>query len=163
MQKNNKSKDPVVEKLNGIAVALSLLIISTFLYMYPEYLGINIISNIIGTILGIIGLVGFILEIGKFDEDFSEGFKYLGVGIFLTLIIIICLIFLQYFFVRIIILFLGLLSIYSLLLGVFYIVYIVINKTDKKQSIKGVLAATLNVLIFVLTVLQLLEILNIEF
>ncbi|MDM8100925.1 hypothetical protein [Oceanobacillus oncorhynchi] len=163
MQQNNKTKDPIIEKLNGIAVALSLLIISTFLYMYPEYLGFNILSNSIGTFLGIIGLVGFILEIGKFDEDFSEGFKYLGVGIFLTLISIACIYFLQYLFVKIIILFLSLLSIYSLLLGLFYIVYIVLTKKDKKQSIKGVLATTLNFLIFVLTVLQLLEILNIEF
>lgn len=163
MKKNNKTKDTVIEKLNGIAIALSLLIISTFLYIYPEYLEINIISNIIGTILGIIGLVGFILEIGEYVEDFKEGFNYLGTGIFLTLFSIVCLYFSQHLFMKFTILLLSILSIYSLLLGLFYIAYVSLNKTDKKQSIKGVLATILNFLIFVLTVLQLLEILNIEF
>ncbi|SDM15056.1 hypothetical protein [Sediminibacillus halophilus] len=156
-----KEKDPIEEKLNGYALGLALLLVSGFLYFYPMFLGNKLVSNVVGALIGVFGLLGLFMELEKSDKKFKSAYNYINVGIVTSFIIAVLLFVFSNLLVNIIVLLLSLFALYTFLLGFLYVAYIIISEGGIKYSIKKIPMFILNFLIFILTVLQLLKILNI--
>jgi hypothetical protein len=58
--------------LDGLPVVISLITLSVFLYVRPEYLGYKTVSMIISIIVVIIGFIGLSIELNKIGEGVSD-------------------------------------------------------------------------------------------
>jgi len=158
-KQNNKSNKENI--MNGIAVGLSFLIVSGVLYMFPDFLTYELLSYIVGAIIGMIGILGLFVEIGRLGEEYNKAMGHILLSIFLGVILYIVYYFFSNIVINFIILLISLLILYAFLLGLFQILNTVINKNDIKNNIVKIAIFILNLLIFALTVLQILQILKI--
>ncbi|RFB11482.1 hypothetical protein DZB84_20685 [Bacillus sp. HNG] len=154
MAKREKSDEEKV--IEGIALGIAFLCLSAFLYMKPDFLGYELISNIVGAFFGLFGLVGVLTEIRKTQEEIGEAVMEIGVAIFLGTISFVLMYFFSNVFVNIVILLLFLFTIYAALSGTFKIIKMQLKKNT--NILLKIPMAILNVLIFALTVLQILQI-----
>lgn len=158
-------KDKVIDKnksvLEGISLGVAFLLVSGFLYLNPSFLFSEIVSYSTGTVLGFIGIMGVLVEIGKINNIYDEATKYIGVGLLTGIAGYILYYFVSNTIVNFIVLFLALLTIYSLLLGMLKVIEIILNQKSVKNSLIKLSVFVLNLLIFILTFLQLLEIVKV--
>lgn len=148
------------KSIEGLALSLSFLITSIILYVVPDFIGHQLITRSIGVVLGIIGVMGFILELSKVSSNSNEEIKNarreLGVAIFLGVLIFILLYFFTNWFIHLIVTFLILLSLYGGIKSI--ITIIVLTDFSKRKVLHKIPVIVLNMAIFTLTILQLLQI-----
>lgn len=84
---SNKSNSDIVK---GISTAIALLTGSFYLYINPDFFGYQLVTNIVGAIIGVIGVLGFITEAGKMNENLKPYIRDLATR-FLIIVIIILL------------------------------------------------------------------------
>lgn len=161
--KKNAIKEPESEidinnVIHGLAVGVTFLVISGFLYLNPSYLFMEIISYIIGTIVGVVGLISMLAVIGNIDKKFNDSLSYITFSILLGVIIYSIYFFASNIVVNIVVLLFSFLVVYMFLDGFFQIVYLVATEHNIKKSSVKISVFILNLLIFTLTVLQILQI-----
>ncbi|KQU57716.1 hypothetical protein RKD55_000783 [Rossellomorea marisflavi] len=145
--------------LNGIALAMSFLLTSMVLYLAPEFIGTQLITRSLGVILGFIGFLGFIVELSKTslnNEKVKDGIWDIVSGIFLGSLIFLLLLYFSNWIVNLIVLFLMLFGIYGTLRGIFKLIALL--DFTKSNIFRKLPLLILNLAIFTLTILQLLQI-----
>ncbi|WP_277679561.1 hypothetical protein [Gracilibacillus dipsosauri] len=147
--------------IDGISVSLSFLITSIILYLYPEFVGSQIVTSSIGVFLGIMGILFFLvqvssLELGVDKKGFKDALNDIFVALFMAVIIFTLLLFFNNWLVHLIVLFMMLLTFFGFLRGLFTILSLI--DYSKKSFISKLPMIILNLAIFTLTILQLLQI-----
>nr|WP_039809883.1 hypothetical protein [Jeotgalibacillus malaysiensis] len=144
--------------LEGIALALSFVVTSLFLYLVPEFIGNQIFTRSIGVFLGILGLLIILssISINMKNVKLNEGLKDIGVAIFLGVILFPIHYFFSHWFVNLIIVFFIVVMLYGFFRGM--IVIIIESRTGNKINFGKLSFIILNIAIFVLTIMQLIEI-----
>ncbi|CDO03115.1 hypothetical protein BN988_01615 [Oceanobacillus picturae] len=155
----NKNNSDIVK---GISTAIALLTGSFYLYINPDFFGYQLVTNIIGAIIGVIGVLGFIIEAGKMNENLKPYIRELGALFLIIVIIIVLNIIFSNVIINAIIFILFLTCVYAMSNFVINVSILISNekRTFKKVLIKSPIVI-LNSLIFVLTVMQILQIINI--
>ena len=153
----NENQKNVIE---GFSLALSMLIVSLFLYMNPEFLKVEKVSYITGTILGIIGIVGIFIELGRLNEKFEESLKDIIASVLLALCVYTIYLYFTNMFVKFVIIFFALISLYAFIRGLLKIIVNIINEKKSKILFTQLIALLLNILLIGLTVLQIVQIFN---
>ncbi|WP_413380314.1 hypothetical protein [Alkalihalobacillus sp. 1P02AB] len=157
-KKQKVEKSEADKLIEGIAIALAFLIISFYLYLNPSFLTWPILTNGIGAFFGIVGLMGFLLELGKINMKFESGIKDIVAGFFVGVIVFLLIYFTDNLYVNLLVVFLSIIVIYGIISGFIKIVKsFVESNTNIFLRIPVII---LNVAIFVLTILQLVEIIN---
>ena len=146
---------------NAISLGITFVIISSFLYLNPEFLGINLVSYIIGSVMGVVGFFGMVLVVDKLDKKFNEAINNIAISIFFGLIVYAIYYFFSNIIINIILLFLSIFVIFAFVSGVLQIVQVIVLEHDIKQSSIKISVFVLNLLIFILTILQILQIFKI--
>lgn len=147
----------------GIALALSCLAISVFLYLTPAYFKIHIITKLTSIIFGIVGIIGLSIELNKLTSNEKKiGLDNLGIGLGLGTIWVIIYYYYPIWWVNLLTFPLLFLASYGIIIG---LIGILNNIFTSEQSIKTTLLVKLPVAIaqicgFILTVLQLMQIVN---
>lgn len=160
LSKNHSNNSTDITK--GISTAIALLLGTIFLYVNPNFFGSQLVSYTIGALLGFIGIIGFMIEISKMNNKLSPLFKELAsILIIGTLIVILYYIF-SNLFVNIIVFILFLTCVYALSnLVINFSILISLEKEAFKKVLTKIPIIVLNSLIFVLTVMQILQIIDI--
>lgn len=146
--------------LNGLALGVTFVIVSSFLYFNPGYLYYDIVSYIVGAIFGLLGFIGLILEVSKIDEQYKKSIDYIGVSILIGMILYSIGYFISNFIMNLILILFWILPIFGLLLGIFQIIKLIVNEKTIKKALTKLSVFTLNIVIFILTVLQILQVLK---
>lgn len=142
---------------DGIALSLSFLLCSLYLYFNPEFIGNPIITRTIGVILGFIGIIGFLTELSKAtDESLKDATNNIFAGCFVGMVIFGLMYFFSNWFVNILVIILALLGMYGFLKGVAQI--LVTTWSSGGNVVIKLPVLLLNGAIFALTFLQILQI-----
>ncbi|ALC80436.1 hypothetical protein [Bacillus gobiensis] len=153
----DESKKKLIE---GTALFLSFLITSIVLYFIPDFIGNQIVTRSIGIIFGLIGIMGFTVELTNLrissNEEIKSALMDMVVGLFLGIIIFLLLYFFANWFVHIVVTLLMLLAIYAALRSVIKLIFL----TDflNRNILIKLPVIILNIAIFTLTLLQVLQI-----
>ncbi|MDY0396796.1 hypothetical protein ACFSMW_14720 [Virgibacillus halophilus] len=159
MNKNYNEQDNMI---NGLALGITFVIVSGFLYYYPSFLYFEVASYITGASLGIIGLVGMLSEIGKMiDKQYKDALRDVSSAVALGIIVFVLYYYFSNRIVNIIILILSIALMFGFLRGVLRIFYIIINQQNLRNSFIRLSIFILNLMIFTLTILQILQIIKI--
>lgn len=148
----------------GTALATSFLAVSVFLYITPDYFKIHNITKIVSIVFGIIGVIGLSLELNKLNSNSKKlGLDNLGVGLGLGSIWALIYYYYPIWWVNILTFPLLILTLYGIILGIIEVISAILTK---EKSIKTTFLVKLPVAIaqvagFILTVLQLLQIVKI--
>ncbi len=130
MSTEKKEKKPIFSQevdsaINGYAIGISFIGIGIFLLLEPNYFSLSVASYILGAIIGIVGVIGTGIELGK-----SSGMKGLD-NMMLGFIVFLVWLFLYLRFsnpwVNIISFTLLIIGSYAILLGLFQGVYSIIR------------------------------------
>jgi len=155
MSTENKKNDFI----EGLSVGTSFLTVSLFVYLRPEFLYNTLLSHVIGLIVGIVGFIGIMIELNKKNKNYREGADDITIGGIIIIIIILLNKYLHFFVVHLVILILLFLAVYGILLGIFKMLKNV-YKQGKKAIIFKIPIFIMNCCVFILTILQLIKILN---
>lgn len=147
--------------IDGISLSTTFLGTSFFLYFNPDFIGLPIVARSIGVILGLIGLMGFMVELSKLNtantnEEVKKAREDLGIGIFIAVLMLTILYFFSYWWVHLLVIVLMLLAIYAIIRG--FVTLIVLYDWSNRSFLTKLPVIILNIAIFVLTILQLLQI-----
>ncbi|WP_088033815.1 hypothetical protein [Evansella clarkii] len=154
--KKERSDDEKI--IEGIALSIVFLSLSILLYINPDFFEMHVITHTIGAILGLIGLIGFTIEISKTRFKITEGISEFVTGIILSIIPLLLLFHFYVWYVNILSLFIGMFALYGLFLGLIKIInQFVRNEANIFIKIPALL---LNGSIFILTLLQIIEIIS---
>jgi hypothetical protein len=148
--------------IDGLSLSLAFLISSIVLYFVPDFIWHPLITRSLGVLMGIIGILGFLVELNKTpikNPEVKEALREVGAGLFIGVIIIFLLYFFTNGLIHLIITFLMVLSIYGTLKGVFKLV--VATEFSKANVFQKIPLIVLNIAIFTLTIMQLLQIFKI--
>ncbi|MGG3662080.1 hypothetical protein [Bacillus gobiensis] len=153
----DESKKKLIE---GTSLFLSFLITSIVLYFIPDFIGNQIVTRSIGIIFGLIGIMGFMVELTNLrissNEEVKSSLMDMAVCVFLSIIIFLLLYFFKNWFVHLTVTLLMLLSIYAGLRSI--IKLIILTDLLKRNIFIKLPVIILNIAIFALTILQLLQI-----
>lgn len=87
MSRKKKDKDSKEDIIEGIGFALAMIIAAVFLYLTPSYLGSEIVTIIISSILVSFGIGGLGMALNKLNNGESNlGFDNLGLGVAMLII-----------------------------------------------------------------------------
>lgn len=148
----------------GIALALTFLALSAFLYIFPDYFHVHIVSKIISVIFGIIGIMALGLELNKVSSNEKKlGLDNLGVGLGLGAIWGILYYYFPYWWVNILGFTILMLAVYGIVLGLIGIIMNIFSNdlSLRKTILIKVPIAITQILGFTLTLLQVLQIIQI--
>ncbi|WP_053367833.1 hypothetical protein [Bacillus sp. FJAT-27245] len=153
--------DQKMKFLDGIALALALLICSIILYLNPLFLGHKTVTSIVGILFGVIGFAGFMQELSRTSKN--EILKSGQIDIASAAVIGVLAIVIHYYFshwaVNILIIFFLLMAFYGFFRGMLKVLLILReNRTNWVLKIPMVI---LHLAVFTLTTLQLLQILKV--
>lgn len=156
-----KSDDEKEKVIKDFSTYAALLVGSLFLYLNPDFFGYTLISYSVGMICGIIGLLGFIIELSRISDFFYQLSKEIVVS-FGLLVLIIILIPFDNIFINIIVFLLILAFTYSISSNFMKTVGIILHEnTTLKKFLAKAPMAILNILIFILTTMQIFQIVQI--
>ncbi len=164
-KKNKQEKSQKEKDQDGIALALTFLIASLFLYLFPTYFKIEFITLSISILFAIIGVFGLGIEINRLSSNPNGiGLDNLGIGVGIFAIWIIFFYYFNIWWVNILIFPVLIFGIYGTILGIMNIIFSLFS--DPKESMKVKLSVKLPVVIaqlagFALTLMQILQILKI--
>ncbi|QHA92247.1 hypothetical protein [Bacillus sp. N1-1] len=79
MSKNKNKKEDDIPF--GIGLSVAFIIIATFVYLQPEYLGSSTVSIIFSSIFITIGVAGLGIELNKLNDKQNSGFENMGIGL----------------------------------------------------------------------------------
>ena len=144
------------DKWNGICISGAFIFILGFLYLNPDYLGNRVVNGMISTLSGIIGIVGLTVELSKLMKKI-DGLIDLGSGCFFIVIWQVIYDNWNYAFLNFLILFFLFFGVYGILNGVAKINESIRSISDT-FSFKSIGIMTANLAVFLLTVLQIVQI-----
>ena len=144
------------DKWNGICISEAFIFILGFLYLNPDYLGNSVVNGMISTLSGIIGIVGLTVELSKLMKKI-DGLIDLGSGCFFIVIWQVIYDNWNYAFLNFLILFFLFFGVYGILNGVAKIIES-IRSSSATFSFKSIGIMTANLAVFLLTVLQIVQI-----
>lgn len=151
----------LIKFIDGVALFLSFLIISICLYFYPDFLGHQIATRIVSILMGVMGILGFTVEMSNYDWKSNKkelkkpiGEIIVAFAIFAPFAVLDYLV--AHWIVNWIITLVGLFCLYAFLAGVIKI-FVLIDFKKGKLIVK-LPVLTLNLAVFLLTILQLLQI-----
>ena len=144
------------DKWNGICISGAFIFILGFLYLNPDYLGNRVVNGMISTLSGIIGIVGLTVELSKLMKKI-DGLIDLGSGCFFIVIWQVIYDNWNYAFLYFLILFFLFFGVYGILNGVAKIIES-IRSSSATFSFKSIGIMTANLAVFLLTVLQIVQI-----
>ena len=144
------------DKWNGICISEAFIFILGFLYLNPDYLGNRVVNGMISTLSGIIGIVGLTVELSKLMKKI-DGLIDLGSGCFFIVIWQVIYDNWNYAFLNFLILFFLFFGVYGILNGVAKIIES-IRSSSATFSFKSIGIMTTNLAVFLLTVLQIVQI-----
>ena len=144
------------DKWNGICISGAFIFILGFLYLNPDYLGNRVVNGMISTLSGIIGIVGLTVELSKLMKKI-DGLIDLGSGCFFIVIWQVIYDNWNYAFLYFLILFFLFFGVYGILNGVAKIIES-IRSSSAIFSFKSIGIMTANLAVFLLTVLQIVQI-----
>ena len=144
------------DKWNGICISEAFIFILGFLYLNPDYLGNRVVNGMISTLSGIIGIVGLTVELSKLMKKI-DGLIDLGSGCFFIVIWQVIYDNWNYAFLNFLILFFLFFGVYVILNGVAKIIES-IRSSSATFSFKSIGIMTANLAVFLLTVLQIVQI-----
>lgn len=144
------------DKWNGICISGAFIFILGFLYLNPDYLGNRVVNGMISTLSGIIGIVGLTVELSKLMKKI-DGLIDLGSGCFFIVIWQVIYDNWNYAFLNFLILFFLFFGVYGILNGVAKIIES-IRSSSAAFSFKSIGIMTANLAVFLLTVLQIVQI-----
>lgn len=145
--------------IEGVSLSLSLLMTSIILYFIPDFLGYQLVTRSIGVILGLIGILGFTAELTNMkysNEEFKSALKDLSVAIFLGVLIFILLTIFSNWFTNLLVTTLMLIAFYAVFRSILKM--IILTDFTKRNMIVKLPLVILNLAVFTLTILQLLQI-----
>lgn len=152
-----ESKKKTIE---GTALAIALLIISIFLYLYPNFIGAQLVTRSIGVIFGLFGVLFFLSELTNIsfskNKILKSAISDITLGAFFGIIIFILIYFFTNWFVHLIVTFLMIFALFGVLKGI--ITILVSIDFSKGNRVAKIPVIILNIAIFTLTILQLLQI-----
>ena len=153
----DKSKKKLIESLS---IAFAFLLTSIVLYIMPDFIGNQIVTRSIGVIFGLIGVAGLMVELTNMKKNSNEEFKSamqdMAVGIFLGVIILLLLYFFSNWFVHLIVTLLMIFAIYGTFSSILKM--LILTDFSKRHIFIKLPIILLNIAIFTLTILQLLQI-----
>ena len=144
------------DKWNGICISGAFIFILGFLYLNPDYLGNRVVKGMISTLSVIIGIVGLTVELSKLMKKI-DGLIDLGSGCFFIVIWQVIYDNWNYAFLNFLILFFLFFGVYGILNGVAKIIES-IRSSSATFSFKSIGIMTANLAVFLLTVLQIVQI-----
>lgn len=146
-------------KWDGVALAGSFILVVIFLSVNSDYLGHELISRIVAIIFGILGIGGMTSELSKIINKKVDGIMDLVVG---TIILILwggIYYHWDYPVVNFFLLFLLLLGFYGVLIGIAKIIESIKTATIT-WTIKQMAIVIANCSVFILTILQIIQIIR---
>ena len=144
------------DKWNCICISGAFIFILGFLYLNPDYLGNRVVNGMISTLSGIIGIVGLTVELSKLMKKI-DGLIDLRSGCFFIVIWQVIYDNWNYAFLNFLILFFLFFGVYGILNGVAKIIES-IRSSSATFSFKSIGIMTANLAVFLLTVLQIVQI-----
>lgn len=166
MKKDKKTvfSEEIDSSINGYALGITFLLLSVFTILKPDYFIIPMVSYIVGTLLGITGIIGCSLEISKSIEikgmdTLSLGCIFVGIWFGLNRL---C----PNIIVNIFAFFILMFGIYGTLRGNFELVYSLLSMKSKKTEVdkmitfKNIFLFIVQFAGFVLTVLNIINLLS---
>ncbi|MBU0941646.1 MAG: hypothetical protein KKD36_09475 [Bacteroidetes bacterium] len=146
--------------IEGVALSLAFLLTSMFLYSYPEFIGNQIVTRSIGVVFGVLGIMFFLSQLTNIDfnnnKEIKSAISDISVGLVIGIIILLLLYFFSNWFVNLIVTILLLLTLFGVLRGIIIIISTIdFSKGNRLIKLPVII---LNIAIFSLTILQLLQI-----
>ena len=146
-------------KWDGVALAGSFILIVMFLSVNSDYLGHQLISRIVAIIFCILGIGGMTSELSKIIDKKIDGIIDFGVGILILVLWGFIYYHWNYPVVNFFILVLLLVGFYGVLIGMAKIIESIKTATIT-WTIKQVGIVIANCSVFILTILQILQIIR---
>ena len=146
-------------KWDGVALAGSFILVVIFLSVNSDYLGHELISRIVAIIFGILGIGGMTSELSNIINKKVDGIMDLVVG---TIILILwggIYYYWDYPVVNFFLLFLLLLGFYGVLIGIAKMIESIKTATIT-WTIKQMAIVIANCSVFILTILQIIQIIR---
>ena len=153
-------EDTKKKLIEGIALALAFLFTSIFLYIYPEFIGNQLVTRSIGVFFGLMGTMFFLSQLTNIDfstnKEIKSAISDIIVGLVVGVIILLLLYFFTNWLVHLIVTLLMLLTLFGFLRGIITILTSIdFSKGNRLIKLPVII---LNIAIFTLTILQLLQI-----
>lgn len=148
--------------IEGVSLFLAFFVISFFLYINPDFIGSAIVTRSVGLVCGIIGLMGFMTELNNLrieNQEVKGAIQDMVMAVFLGVIIFVILYFTSHWIWNSIAIFLMLLAVYAAIRSIFKL--IILTDFSNRSFILKIPVIVLNIAVFTLTVLQLLQIVKI--
>lgn len=163
MDNNNTNEEYFKSIKNGIALAMSFIIVAIFLYANPLYFFYSIVSKILSVLFLLIGIIGLGTELNKLNgENKKIGFDDLGVGLSLIILWAIMHYYCNNIFINILLIVILLFSSYGIVLGIINISHNLIKGENSfSKKILKLCIAIAQVTAFVGALLQIMQILKI--
>ena len=118
------------------AVGVTFLLIATFLYLNPEYLGSEIFSLIVIVLSFVIGVSTLGIALNKISDTKNKlGFDDLGIGLGLGIIWAVIYYYFPIFWVNILTLVILFFGIYGVASGILGIIYNLLFQTSNKKKL----------------------------
>lgn len=160
---SKKVNSKVDEVKRGIALAICFISLSIFLFIKPNYFCNTIFSKVMGMVLGFIGFIGLSIELNRINNKNMkwEGIDDVAIGLVLFIVLFIINNYVNSDILKMFILILAIIPMYGFSIGLIKLYTFNSSMGIKlKQKIKFVFIVIFHVLSLVLTILQLLQIIN---
>ena len=167
MSKDKKEKrivfsEEIDSKVNGFTLAITFVLVGTFLLFENDYFGNQLASSIIRWVFIVIGGIGLSVEISKSKKIGIKGLDNFAIGSIFIGIWIALYLFAKHWIVNIVaflMLFLGVYFILRAIIEIFYSISIIARSSKEKKESKSAdiltfITAIIGLLLVVMQVLQ---------
>ncbi len=145
----------------GIALALSFLAVSAFLYYFPQYVANEILTRVLSILFASAGIAGLGIELDKLGgKERKLGFGNLGIGLMIGGIWAAGYYYLNIWWVNLLLLIVLLLALYGIFLGFVQVIIILASSSSVKVSVAKLAIAVIQIAAFIAAVLQIMQILK---
>ncbi|ANB56969.1 putative membrane protein [Anoxybacillus sp. B7M1] len=126
----NTSLDSIA---SGIGFSFSLIVIAIFIYFSPDYLGSEVISLIMSSLMMAFGIIGLGIELNKLNNEKKFGFDDLGIGLGLIIFWAILHYFFPIIWLNWVLLFVLFIGFYGIGVGIVKLVQNIIESSSGRQ------------------------------